>query len=57
MGVPLTFLEKHNPDQFEILGLSGLDDYYPMTKKYGKAGTACRLVEGPAKRDQLAHGA
>lgn len=22
MGVPITFLDKHNPDQFEILGLS-----------------------------------
>lgn len=35
IGVPITFLEKHNPDQFEILGLSGEPDY-PMTKKYGK---------------------
>lgn len=42
MGVPLTFLEKHNPDQFEILGLSGNDDY-PMTKKYGKKE---RVVDG-----------
>ena len=23
MGVPLTFLQKYNPDQFEIVGLSG----------------------------------
>jgi Adenine-specific methyltransferase EcoRI len=42
MGVPLTFLDKHNPDQFEILGLSGNDDY-PMTKKYGKKE---RVVDG-----------
>lgn len=42
MGVPLTFLDKYNPDQFEILGLSGLDDY-PMTKKYGKKE---RVVDG-----------
>jgi hypothetical protein len=21
MGVPITFLDKHNPDQFEIIGL------------------------------------
>lgn len=34
MGVPLTFLGKHNPDQFEILGLCGTD--YPTTKRYGK---------------------
>ena len=42
MGVPLTFLDKHNPDQFEILGLSGTDDY-PMTKRYGKKA---RVVDG-----------
>ncbi len=42
MGVPLTFLDKHNPDQFEILGLSGGDDY-PMTKTYGKKE---RVVDG-----------
>lgn len=42
MGVPLTFLEKHNPDQFEILGLSGGDDF-PMTKTYGKK---VRVVDG-----------
>jgi len=41
MGVPLTFLSQHNPDQFEILGLSGLD--YPMTKTYGKKQ---RVVDG-----------
>jgi hypothetical protein len=22
MGVPITFLSKHNPDQFEILGIA-----------------------------------
>jgi len=42
MGVPLTFLDKHNPDQFEILGLSGNADY-PMTRKYGKKE---RVVDG-----------
>lgn len=42
MGVPITFLDKHNPDQFEILGLSGNSDY-PMTRKYGKKE---RVVDG-----------
>ena len=42
LGVPITFLDKHNPDQFEILGLSGNADY-PMTKKYGKKD---RVVDG-----------
>lgn len=41
MGVPLTFLDKYNPEQFEILGLSGLD--YPRTKNYG---TKERVVDG-----------
>lgn len=41
MGVPLTFLDKYNPDQFEILGLSGTD--YPVTKKYGRKE---RVVNG-----------
>lgn len=41
MGVPPTFLERHNPEQFELLGLSGTD--YPTTKKYGKKE---RVVDG-----------
>ena len=41
MGVPLTFLDKYNPDQFEILGLSGTN--YPTTKSYGKKE---RVVDG-----------
>ncbi|UGB26066.1 adenine-specific methyltransferase EcoRI family protein [Methylorubrum sp. B1-46] len=45
MGVPLTFLDKHNPDQFEILGLSGTD--YPTTKTYGKKE---RVVDGVRKK-------
>ena len=33
MGVPITFLDKYNPDQFEILGN---DDFgHPPTKTYG----------------------
>ena len=35
MGVPITFLDKYNPDQFQILGLSGNSDY-PTTKTYGR---------------------
>lgn len=26
MGVPITFLDKHNPDQFELLGITDRDD-------------------------------
>jgi hypothetical protein len=25
MGVPITFLDKYNPDQFEIIGQTGVD--------------------------------
>ena len=28
MGVPITFLDKFNPDQFEILGMSGYRGKY-----------------------------
>ena len=36
MGVPITFLDKYNPDQFEILGLtSGRDEFEAIpTKRY-----------------------
>ncbi len=36
MGVPITFLEKYNPDQFEILGLSigSLFDGNPLGKRF-----------------------
>lgn len=45
MGVPLTFLDKYNPDQFEIVGLSGTN--YPTTKAYGKKE---RVVDGVRKK-------
>ncbi|MDH6409651.1 hypothetical protein M2113_000612 [Aurantimicrobium minutum] len=36
MGVPISFLSKYNPDQFEILGSTqrGCHDQVPDTKKY-----------------------
>lgn len=36
MGVPITFLEKYNPEQFRILGATqrGCHDLVPDTKKY-----------------------
>lgn len=36
MGVPITFLDKYNPDQFEILGATqrGCHEEVPDTKKY-----------------------
>ena len=36
MGVPISFLEKYNSEQFEILGEAtrGCHDFFPDTKKY-----------------------
>ena len=36
MGVPITFMDKYNPEQFEILGSTqrGCHDLVPDTKKY-----------------------
>ena len=37
MGVPITFLDKYNPEQFEILGLTRRNDPYNLkTKVYSK---------------------
>lgn len=33
MGVPITFLDKFNPEQFEILGLTDRNNLYGLTKK------------------------
>ena len=34
MGVPITFLDKHNPSQFEIIGLGNSRDNFTPNKKY-----------------------
>ena len=35
MGVPVTFLEKYNPDQFEILGITDRGNVWGLkTKEY-----------------------
>lgn len=37
MGVPITFLGKYNPDQFEILGITDRGNEFKLkTKEYGK---------------------
>ena len=54
MGVPITFLDKFNPDQFEIIGLgisnSGLEcgvrPYKPEHKKYRKEVQKRGAVDG-----------
>ena len=38
MGVPVTFLDKHNPDQFEVMGITDRDDRYGLKiKRYTSA--------------------
>lgn len=56
MGVPITFLDKHNPDQFEILGITktwhgGASKIYPMqtqVNRDGKESLVSKLNDGPA---------
>ena len=50
MGVPITFLDKYNPDQFEIVGIS-TELAEPMSKYAAKRGTPLRRARssgGPA---------
>lgn len=54
MGVPITFLDKHNPDQFEIVGLGisnsgieiGVKPYKAEHKKYRKEVQKRGAVDG-----------
>jgi len=56
MGVPITFLDKYNPDQFEILGITktwhgGASKTYPIQTQISKDGTkslVSKLNDGPA---------
>lgn len=56
MGVPITFLDKHNPEQFEILGITktwhgGASKTYPMQTQISKDGSkslVSKLNDGPA---------
>lgn len=46
MGVPITFLDKHNPDQFEILGLSNVGDLLPGVRVIGAEWIALYRSQG-----------
>ncbi|MFI0999806.1 adenine-specific methyltransferase EcoRI family protein [Streptomyces galbus] len=56
MGVPITFLGKYNPDQFEIVGIAKAplgepSKVYPKQTQVGAAGTrsiVTKLNDGPA---------
>lgn len=54
MGVPITFMDKYNPDQFEIIGVGianlgleiGIEPYKPEHKKYRKEIQKRGAVDG-----------
>lgn len=54
MGVPITFIDKYNPDQFEVIGLGisnsgievGVRPYTPEHKKYRKEVQKRGAVDG-----------
>lgn len=46
MGVPITYMDKHNPDQFEILGMcENLDLYHLKTRVYSPQECRDRYYE------------
>ncbi|MBF2760607.1 MAG: adenine-specific methyltransferase EcoRI family protein [Ectothiorhodospiraceae bacterium AqS1] len=52
MGVPITFLEKHNPDQFEIVGLDR-DIMWGHIPQYIRPGWTGNLTSGIINGKQL----
>ena len=52
MGVPISFLDRYNPRQFEILGFDGGD--YPVTKTYGRKE---KVVDGVHMKSNTGTGA
>lgn len=58
MGVPITFMDKYCPDQFEILGYSldlawPISEYVPTGKTYIKGGNCFYLDEGETQLRRL----
>jgi hypothetical protein len=53
MGVPITFLDKYNPEQFEIITLGIGEENFTPTKKYGKFRDPITKLPIPDKRDYL----
>ena len=53
MGVPITFMDKYNPDQFEIVTLGIGEDNFTPTKFYGKFKNAETGEYTNDKRDYL----
>lgn len=58
MGVPITFMDKYCPDQFEILGYSldlawPISEHAPQEKTYTKGGNCFYLDEGKPQLRRL----
>jgi hypothetical protein len=53
MGVPITFLDKYNPDQFEIHTLGIGEENFTPSKKYSKFRDPITKEEISDKRDYL----
>ncbi|MGL4347663.1 MAG: adenine-specific methyltransferase EcoRI family protein [Chitinophagaceae bacterium] len=53
MGVPITFLDKYNPEQFEIMTLGIGEDNFVPTKKYEKFRDPITKFPISNKRDFL----
>jgi hypothetical protein len=49
MGVPITFLDKYNPEQFEILGNSNVRGEREHLMNKVKSATDCTYVNGKAQ--------
>ena len=43
MGVPVTFLDKHNPEQFEIIGITASADRYGLENEKIHLGRCAQL--------------
>lgn len=58
MGVPITFMDKYNPDQFDIIGYSLADakpikECIPQNHTYQKGGNAFYLPDGKTNHKRL----
>lgn len=54
MGVPITYLEKHNPDQFEIIGATESEGKGLSNGLWdSKSGIAQPVVNGVKKYKRL----
>lgn len=56
MGVPITFIDKYNPDQFEIVGITDRQDSFGFRKKKYTAGDTPRYNDLNARATLMIDG-